>query len=189
MLTYQDIRIIVQNKLGQSERFDHTLEVVKMAEKLAVKYQADIETAKIAALLHDITKYESDETHKELIQSYFEDENLLKWPRPIWHALSAVVYSKKVLGIENQDILDAIQFHTTGRPQMSLIEKIIFVSDFTEPTRKFNNRTYRELAFKDLNMAVAMILKSQEDYLLSIGETPVLIEREALMYYQHLLED
>lgn len=189
MLTYDQIVPIVESKLGTGSRMNHTMQVVDTAVKLAKTYFADVEKVKIAALLHDVTKHESDEFHQTLIESYFDKFTCNKWPKPIWHALSAVAFAYQTMQITDLEILNAIQYHTSGRPEMSLIEKIIFVADFIEPTRKFDNSTIRKLAFNNLDKALASILKSQNDYLESIGEIPVLEEVEALHYYQHLLED
>ena len=189
MLSYPEILSIVKTKLGESERMKHTLEVVKIAELLAQKYQANIDNVKIAALLHDVTKYESFDYHHRMMTSYFTDTELFNWPRPILHALSAVVYAHNDLKIDSPEILNSIQYHTTGRPNMSLTEKIIFVADFVEPTRRFDNHEYRNAAFENINKAVAMILDSQYRYLLSIGEQPVPIELDALKYYQNYLEE
>lgn len=189
MMTYQEVFPAVQEKLGLTDRFNHTLEVVKIAELLANKYHADIEKVKIAAILHDVTKYDAVENHQLLMKSHFNNDDCIHWPKPIWHALSAVIYAKDTLGITDVEILNAIKYHTTGRPNMSLIEKIIFVADFIEPTRKFDNSVFRNAAFNDLDLAVFMILKSQNDYLISIGEIPVSVETEALMYYQNIMEE
>ncbi len=189
MMTYQEVFPAVQEKLGLTDRFNHTLEVVKIAELLANKYHADIEKVKIAAILHDVTKYDAVENHQLLMKSHFNNDDCIHWPKPIWHALSAVIYAKDTLGITDVEILNAIKYHTTGRPNMSLIEKIIFVADFIEPTRKFDNSIFRNAAFNDLDLAVFMILKSQNDYLISIGEIPVSVETEALMYYQNIMEE
>lgn len=189
MLSYDKIVPIVKSRLGTSNRMDHTLQVVETAIKLAQIYNADIEKVKIAAILHDVTKHESNDYHQSLIESYFDIDTCQKWPKPIWHALSAVVFAHRVINITDIDILNAIQYHTSGRPRMSLIEKIIFVADFIEPTRKFDNSTIRNMAYNNLDKALAYILKSQNDYLYSIGEIPVSEEVEALQYYQHLLEE
>lgn len=189
MMTYQEVFPAVQEKLGLTDRFNHTLEVVKIAELLANKYHADIEKVKIAAILHDVTKYDAVENHQLLMKSHFNNDDCIHWPKPIWHALSAVIYAKDTLGITDVEILNAIKYHTTGRPNMSLIEKIIFVADFIEPTRKFDNSIFRNAAFNDLDLAVFMILKSQNDYLISIGEIPVSVETEALMYFQNIMEE
>lgn len=189
MLNFIQIVPIVESKLGLSSRMSHTMQVVETAVKLANIYHADVDKVKIAAVLHDVTKHETDEYHQSLIESYFDIDTCKKWPKPIWHALSAVVFANKVIKIDDKEILNAIQYHTSGRPKMSLIEKIIFVADYIEPTRKFDNSTIRNLAFNNLDKALATILKSQNDYLTSMGETPVSEEVEALRYYQHLLEE
>jgi len=188
-MNFEKILPIVESKLGAGKRMDHTLQVIDTAVNLAEIYGADVEKVKIAALLHDVTKNETFDYHQSMIESYFGLDECKKWPQPIWHALSAVVFADKVLKIQDRDILLAIQYHTSGRPAMSLIEKIIFVADYVEPTRQFDNSEYRRLALNNLNKAVAYILKTQNDYLLSIGEIPVLEEVQALHYYQHHLEE
>ena len=189
MKTYSELVAYVKTRLGDSQRFKHTLMVVDTAKKLAAINGADVQKAEIAALLHDVTKHETPEFHKTCIASFFGPEEYRKWPEPIWHALSAVVVAKQDLMIDDVDILAAIQYHTSGRPNMSLLEKIIFVADFIEPTRPFDNHEYYDLAMNNLDKSVAVILKSLHHYLIARGETPVSEGVEALRYYQYLLEE
>jgi len=189
MKAYSELVESVKARLGDTHRFKHTLMVVDTAKKLAAMNGADVQKAEIAALLHDVTKHETPEFHKTRMASYFGPNEYRRWPEPIWHALSAVVVAKQEFLIDDTDILNAIHYHTSGRPAMSLLEKIIFVADFIEPTRPFDNHLYYDLAMKNLDKSVAVILKSLHDYLIAKGETPVSEGVEALRYYQYLLEE
>jgi len=189
MITFEELVPIVASRLGKGPRFNHTMMVVETAVKLADIHGCDVEKVKIAAILHDITKHETLEYHRNKINSYFGADVSEKWPKPIWHALSAVVVAHDELHIEDADILAAIQYHTSGRPAMSVLEKIIYVADFIEPTRTFDNREFYNTAMVDLDKSVAMILQSLNDYLISQGEVPVQDGANALRYYQHHLEE
>jgi len=189
MIPYNELVSVVASELGKGQRFNHTLMVVETSVKLAEIHGCAVEKVKIAAILHDITKHETPDYHKNKIDSYFGADVCEQWPKPIWHALSAVVFAHDELHIEDADILAAIQYHTSGRPAMSLLEKIIYVADFIEPTRTFDNREFYMMAMIDLNKSVAMILKSLNDYLISQGEVPVQDGANALRYYQHHLEE
>jgi predicted HD superfamily hydrolase involved in NAD metabolism len=189
MISFEKLVPIVEKRLGPSKRFEHTLMVVKTATQLAELHGADIEKVKIAAILHDITKHDSYESHQALIESFYGTNEHKKWPEQLWHALSAKALAVKEFKIDDPDILNAIQYHTSGRESMSLIEKIIFVADFIEPSRTFDNLIYYDTAMHNLNKALAMILYSLNQHLISLGETPVKDGQRALRFYQHHLEE
>ena len=139
----------------QPERLKHIYGVVQTAVELAEMYGANQEHATIAALLHDITKIKPKGFHEQAILRCYNKAILKAYPPPLYHAFSAVCVAKNEYGIIEQDILNAIESHTLGRPEMSLLEKIIFISDYVEP-----NRTYascvrvRPIAYRDLNLAI-----------------------------------
>ena len=127
------------NQLSDYRRI-HSLNVSKEAVRLAQKYGADVEKAEIAGLLHDITKEMDDETQLKII----EDGGIIlsaveKASPQLYHAMSASVYVKTHFGIDDEDIRNAIRYHTTARSNMSLLEKVIFLADFTSADRKFDD--------------------------------------------------
>ena len=144
-------------KLNLKEsRLRHSLNVSETAVTLAVIYGENIEKARIAGLIHDCVKNKTDE---ELIKLAIEheiqlDEIYLKNPS-ILHGLVGSILAREVMGIYDEDILNAICYHTTGRKNMSLLEKIIYIADYIEPSRKFNGvEELRSLSNIDLDAAV-----------------------------------
>lgn len=160
---------IYRKKLGMQEqlktlltpeRYAHSIGVMETAVELAKIHGADVEKARIAGLLHDNAKNLDNiyERSKDLEADL--DDFEMKSP-PLVHAKLGAETAKIEFGINDPEILDAIKWHTIGRPNMSLLEKIIFVADLTEPGRDFPDaKPLRELARKDLDKALAECIKS-----------------------------
>ena len=120
-------------------RLHHSLEVAKSAKQLADKYGYDAEKAYFAGLLHDITKEADAEETFSLADKYsIFMSQLEKDNKKLWHAITGAGYIKNVLNIEDEEIIDAVRYHTTGRADMSLCEKILFVADFISSDRNYN---------------------------------------------------
>lgn len=118
----------------------HSLNVSKEALRLARKYGADEEKAQIAGLLHDITKEFDDETQLKIIANGGIMLSAVEKASPkLYHAMSASVYVRDHFGIEDEDIRNAIRYHTTARAGMSLLEKVVFLADFTSADRVFED--------------------------------------------------
>lgn len=192
MKSFLELLPIIKERLGtrnNSHRFRHTMGVVDVAERLAVRYGADVEKAKIAALLHDATKHDDVISQEKRIRSYFGDAVYQAWPRQLIHGLSAVVYAKTDLGIEDSEILNAIQNHSVGRPGMSLLEKIVFAADFLEPNREMDTTKLRELALENLDKAIAIIIVSTLEHVKKMGYDIVPLSIETKTFYEKYLED
>lgn len=150
------------------ERFTHTMGVVDTAVKLAKANGVEVQRAKIAGLLHDCAKCIPYEEQLRLCDKYavslseFEKQN-----EELIHSKLGAVLAKEVYGIEEQDILDSILNHTTGRPDMSMLEKIIFVADYIEPNRykAQNLPEIRAIAYDDIDKALVKILEDTLAYL------------------------
>ncbi len=131
---YKDI---IRPLMGD-RRFNHSVNVSLEAVRLAEKYGADVEKAAIAGILHDITK-EFDE--QKQLQIFDSGDIILtdveKNTTKLWHAISGSVYVQTQLGITDTDIINAIRYHTTGRAGMSVLEKVIFLADFTSAERDY----------------------------------------------------
>lgn len=139
-----------------AKRFKHVLGVEETAIQLADKYGASVEAASIAALCHDYAKERPDHEMKELIivDEHLEEE-LLDYGSNIWHGPCAAEIAKKEFHLLDEDILNAIRYHTIGRSEMSLLERVIYVADFIEPGRKFPGvDEARSLASNDLEASV-----------------------------------
>lgn len=155
-------------KKQNKKRFQHTLGVLYTSACLGMKYNYDIRKAELAGLFHDYAKCMSDEellrkcTKYNISISSFEE----KMPYLLHGKLSAY-YVKNRFNIDDLDILNSIIYHTTGRPDMGTLEKIVFVADYIEPNRKIipNLELIRNTAFLDLDKTVYLILKNVLDYL------------------------
>lgn len=118
------------------ERYHHSLCVGKEAKNLAMHYGEDAENAEIAGLLHDVTKEFTKDEHFKIINENKIKLNKLELHVPkLWHAITAPAYVRRELKIKNRDILNAIRYHTTGKKNMTKLEKIIFLADFISEDR------------------------------------------------------
>ena len=132
----------VKSRLSE-ERYLHSLGAEEAARELACRFSADPDKAAFAALIHDNAKDISYEEMLKIIKDYnFEIKENIKINRKILHAYLGAYLAEKELNISDREILDAIKFHTTGRPDMTLLEKIVFLADKIEANT-------RELDFRD----------------------------------------
>ena len=165
------IRKAVQ-KAQDAKRFEHTLGVEYTAAALAMRYGSDIDSARAAGLLHDCAKCLSDEKRLSICRKNHIPVTEVERKNPfLLHAKAGAYLAREKYGIKDPDILNAIRSHTTGRKNMSLLEKIIFVADYIEPGRKHapNLTDIRKLAFLDINRALVEILKDTLRYLEASG--------------------
>ena len=116
----------------------HSMNVSAEAVRFAEKYGGDVEKARLAGLLHDVTKETDADSQLKIIKNggIILSELEQKTPK-LWHAISGACYARDVLGIDDEDIFNAIRYHTTGRAGMSLLEKIVFLADFTSAERSY----------------------------------------------------
>ncbi len=150
------------------KRYYHTLGVAFTAASLAMKYDYPIKNAQIAGLLHDCAKCLPDDRQLELCEKYNLQVSDVELRNPfLLHGKVGSLLAQVKYGVADEDILNAITYHTTGRPGMSLLEKIIFTADYIEPGRKEapHLEKVRRLAFTDLDQAVVKILKDTLSYL------------------------
>lgn len=136
-------------------RFVHSLGVAKAARELAKIYGEDEDRAYFAGLIHDITKNTPYEEQLQIIEKggiilNSEEKN----NRKLLHAISGSVYIQKELGVSDKEIISAVRYHTTGRDNMTVFEKIIYIADFISEERSFPGVEYmRELAGESLDKA------------------------------------
>lgn len=138
------------------KRYNHTLGVCEMAIKLAELYGADREKAKIAALGHDLAKELNIEKQKEILEKNgFEIGEIEEASPQILHGFVGSILLKDLFNVEDKEILDAIDFHSTGRRNMSTLEKIIYIADYIEPNRNYDGVEHlRETTYNDLDAGV-----------------------------------
>ena len=137
-------------------RFQHCLGVEKAAIELAQRYGANPHTAGLAGLLHDYAKNLPDQEFLRLIDQYQLDPELKNWGNNVWHGMVGIYKIKEDLGLENPEILRAIEIHTVGSNDMTLLDKIVYVADYIEEGRDFDGvNQARQVALRSLDEAVA----------------------------------
>lgn len=171
------------------KRLIHSYGVEYTAACLAMRYKADIQKARIAGLLHDNAKCLPTEDKLKKCEKFKLPINDFERANPdLLHGKLGAYYAREKYGVRDEEILDAITYHTTGRPAMTLMDKIIFVADYIEPNRKiiFELPQIRKEAFMDIDATVLHILKNTLEYL--DGKTDIIDEmtEETYKYYLKL---
>lgn len=118
-------------------RYEHVLRVAEIAKLLAIKYEVSVEQAEQAALFHDIAKCMDKDNLRESLVLGDADARLITFHHELWHATVGAMIAQDEFGVKDVDVLNAIRFHTTGRSDMSKLEKLIYVADMIEPGRSF----------------------------------------------------
>ncbi len=119
-------------------RFRHSVNVSREAVRLAKLYGGDVARAELAGLLHDVMKDTEKKEQLALIEKYGVDLNDVERQAPkLWHAIAGAVYVRRVLKIRDDDVVNAVRYHTTARAGMSLLEKIVFIADYTSEERDY----------------------------------------------------
>ena len=156
----EDALSIVKEQLTE-KRYIHTIGVMETAIKLAEKYGEDVKKAETAAIFHDYAKFRPKDEMKQIIIEQKMDPNLLLFHSELWHAPVGAYLVEKEADIKDNDILDAIRFHTSGRPNMSKLEKIIYLADYIEPGMAFPGvDDVRELAKNNFEQAFLQAVKN-----------------------------
>lgn len=155
-------------KTLDAKRYEHTLGVEYTAAALAMRYDESIKNAQLAGLLHDCAKCMSDEKRLSICEKHNISVNEIERRNPfLLHAKVGSYLAMEEYNVSNPDVINAILNHTTGRPGMSQLEKIIFIADYIEPGRKQapNLAEIRKLAFIDLDAALLKVLSDTLEYL------------------------
>lgn len=167
MMSIQKIKEDLKKKLS-AKRYEHTMGVEYTSACLAMRYGADMEKARMAGLLHDCAKYLSPEDKLFECERYGIPVSDYERKNPeLLHAKLGACFANKLYDINDPEILSAIIWHTTGCPEMSLLDKIVFVADYMEANRNQAEDLpeVRELAFKDLDACLLLILEDTIAYL------------------------
>lgn len=175
---------MIENKLKltlSNEKFLHSINVMNTSKSLAKYYNYDIEKAEIAGLLHDCGRIRQNinmDFKKNL--TFHENENLN-------HAIIGAYLVVEEYNINDMDIINAVRYHTTGRENMSKLEKIIYIADKIEPTRKFDGvEQLRLLAYQNIDLA---ILKSLNDTIKYVIDKNQLLHEETIKARNFLLKN
>ena len=166
--------------------------VVKEAKKMALKYGVDEKKAAMAALLHDCAKdYPADMKRRFCKEFHVDVDEIMLETIDLTHAFLGAEVARREYGVEDEEILSAIKYHTTGKPDMTLMEKIIFISDYIEEGRKkFDTlEESRRLAYEDIDKAMAFILKNTIEYVKERKRTLHPLSVQAYEYYKKYEEE
>lgn len=162
-------------------RYIHSLGVMEMAEELATIYNVDVESARLAGLLHDIAKeMTEEESLKYVAENSIAIDDIEKINVSILHGKIGADIAKKKYGV-NEQIQKAIQYHTETNPNMDTLAKIIYVSDKIEKNRKpekFDLEYERKLAKEDIDAAVLFIIDASIKKVIKKGKLlhPTIVE-------------
>jgi predicted HD superfamily hydrolase involved in NAD metabolism len=153
------------------KRWEHTLGVVKTAVRLAEQYGADPEKADQAALLHDYCKFWPIGQLRQAVLDHALPQDLLEYDNQLLHAPVAAAVVGSELNVHDQEVLDAIRYHTSGRAHMTLLDKIVCLADYIEPGRDFPGvHNIREIAEYSLERALIAGFDSTILFLLEKGK-------------------
>lgn len=151
------------------KRRTHILGVVSESQKLAERYGADVQKATTAALFHDIAKYRLKEWREGAFPDFVLDEDTIRIPETI-HAPLGAYLAREEFGIEDVEILHAIEGHTVGIVPMYTLDQILFLADLIEPGRDFPGvEKLRASAYVDLSEATLLAMQHTIQYLMGQG--------------------
>ena len=169
------------------KRFRHTQGVAEEAQKLAKLYGEDEYKAYIAGLLHDCAKCFTPHEQLQLCEKYSVEMDPVLYEQPaLTHSFLGAKMAERDFGITDDDILNAIKYHTTGRAGMSLLEKIVYIADCIEPNREYYSglKEIRELAYIDIDKAMKFALKNTLEYNTAKGRVIHPLSYEALYDFE-----
>ena len=172
-------------------RYQHTLGVMYTAASLAMRHGENLEKALIAGLLHDCAKCIPSQNKIKMCEENGIEISEIEYKNPgLLHAKLGAYLAFRDYGVEDENILMAITSHTTGRPNMTLLEKIIYIADFMEPGRKElpNMADVRKLAFEDIDKCLYRILKDSLVYLKSRDFAIDSMTEETYKFYHAIME-
>ena len=155
-LPEEELKAVLRGRMNE-HRFEHSLNVAERAVFLAEKYGADPEKAYFAGLIHDICKGIPSEEQLAMIKAegIEPDEDTLKSPA-LWHSIAGAIYAEHELCVSDEDVLNAVRYHTSGRGNMSILEKVIYMADLTSAERNYPDAEYtRNLTDKSLDEGIA----------------------------------
>lgn len=174
-----------------AKRFEHTLGVAYTAASLAMVYDVDLSKAIVAGLLHDCAKCLSDEKRISICEKKKIEITKVEYEKPsLLHAKVGMYLAKKDYDIDDEDILNAILYHTTGRPGMSILEKIIYIADYIEPGRKPLPKMaeIRKAAFQNIDEALVLSMEGTLSYLKETNEIIDPVTQATYDYYKKELK-
>jgi predicted HD superfamily hydrolase involved in NAD metabolism len=171
MWSEEKINEYLRNNL-KSSRYEHSLGVKNAAIKLALTYGENSFKAGLAGIVHDCAKNMSNcEIVRLVKENAYEVDDIYENSPELLHGLAGAIVAKNIMGIEDEDIFNAIAYHTTARENMSLLEKIIYIADYVEPSRNFPGvEELRKVASENLEDALILSLSKTICYVVNKGQ-------------------
>ncbi len=169
------------------KRYYHSLEVAKKALEINERLNLGLDNEKVylTGLLHDAAKLKDEKLLLEIIQEEFPNlvDQVLD-SKPIWHSLAGPRIVKEEYKIFDEEILSAICYHSTGKPNMSVLDKVLFVADYIEDSRGGSwTKEATSASYESLDKAVKIILNQKVDFLRKSGRIICELTFDALKYY------
>lgn len=166
-------------ELEKPERREHSYRVAQLATERAKSLGVPFEQALLAAMLHDCGKYVP--LSSPLLSGFSAPKDV---PEPVLHQYTGAFLAEHAFGIKDEEILRAITYHTSGREDMSTLEKLLFLSDLLEEGRTFCGvEALRALFWQDLDACLARSLKEQVEYLRTTGKPIYPLTLQAERFY------
>ena len=183
----KEFKLLAKERLSP-KRYLHTCGVVDAAQDLAIRYGADPEQACLAGWLHDITKECSIPEQLEMCGRFgIALTDLEKRSPKLWHAKTSAGYAKECLGIEDPVVLDSLRYHTTGRANMTVLDKIVYLADYIEVNRTFDGvEEVRALIDEGLD---AMLLQAMKQTIEELLEKSAPIHPDTFLCYNQLVSE
>lgn len=139
MYNIEELKEIIRQRLS-NYRYYHSLCVAESAKELARRYGADEHKAELAGILHDATKESKRSEHLEYIRNAgMEISDFEKKGKKFYHQISGAAFAKTELGIDDEEVLSAIRYHTTGKADMTLLQEIVYLADFISADRDYDD--------------------------------------------------
>ncbi|TYS59195.1 HD domain-containing protein [Sutcliffiella horikoshii] len=158
---------LVKEQLTE-RRYVHTIGVMEAAIELAERYGVDKDKAELAAIFHDYAKFRDKDEMRRIIIDQKMPQDLLQFHDELWHAPVGAYLVEKEAGVSDDEVLEALRCHTSGKINMSTLDKVLYVADYIEPGRDFPGvEQVRESAKSSLDIAVIQAMKNTITYLLT----------------------
>ncbi len=150
------------------KRYLHSLRVLDVALLLGKKYKLDLEKIKVAAILHDCAKYKDQSTLLKMASKFdIILDDVMKYNIDLIHGPLGSKVAEKKYGIVDIEVLDAIRHHTTGKKDMTMLDKIIYISDYIEAGRNFKGvEEVRNLTFKNIDKGILLAMENTIKFLI-----------------------
>ena len=165
------------------KRYRHSLSVAALCRKIALIHGLDGRKAYIAGMLHDCGKRKVDGMLRPLIEEYMPE--YLDFPEWAYHQFAGAFLAKETFKIEDEDILEAIRFHATGKKESGTYAKLVYACDKIDPLRGYDSKYMIDAMEKDIDEGFAFVLQENKDYLSKNGykvDNP--LTRECFIYYK-----